>query len=142
MWLVYTWESSSATRVMRASLCHSLPMACPLRSARKTARQSGAARARFRAGAAETVLGELVKEEKRYRTVVLDPPRTGAPELAEHLDSLGIERIVSVSCHAASFARDLKSWREKGFVLQSLQIHDLFPQTHHSEVLALLTREA
>ncbi len=113
-----------------------------LRSARKAARGAGIARARFRAGDVAEVLAGLVQEDRHYHTVVLDPPRAGAPELQEFLVPLGVERIVSVSCHAASFARDLKGWLACGFKLDALELHDLFPQTHHSEVLASLSRQA
>ena len=112
-----------------------------LRSARKSARVCGTARARFRAGAVEELLPELVAEGREYRTVVLDPPRQGAPELAEHLDPLGVQEILAVSCHPASFARDLASWVEKGFRLESLDLFDMFPQTHHVELLARIVRD-
>lgn len=111
-----------------------------LRSARKAARVAGTARARFNAGAVADLLPELVAEGRGYRTLVLDPPRQGAPELAPHLDALGAEEIFAVSCHPASFARDLAAWMAGGFALDSLELFDSFPQTHHVELLARLTR--
>lgn len=111
-----------------------------LRSARKSAREARAARARFRAGRVAELLPALAAEGRRYRTVVLDPPRQGAPELAEWLDPLGVAEILAVSCHPASFARDLKGWCARGFRLESLRLFDFFPQTHHVELLARLTR--
>lgn len=111
-----------------------------LRSARKAAREARCARARFRAGTVEELLPGLAAEGRRYRTVVLDPPRQGAPELAAQLDPLGVEEIFAVSCHPASFARDLADWTARGFVLRSLRLFDFFPQTHHVELLARLTR--
>lgn len=111
-----------------------------LRSARKAAREAHCARARFRAGAVAELLPALAAEGRRYRTVVLDPPRQGAPELAAQLDPLGVEEILAVSCHPATFARDLAAWSARGFALRSLQLFDFFPQTHHVELLARLTR--
>jgi len=111
-----------------------------LRSARKAAREARTAKARFRAGAVAELLPALAGEGRRYRTVVLDPPRQGAPELAAQLDPLGVEEIFAVSCHPASFARDLADWTARGFGLRSLKLFDFFPQTHHVELLARLTR--
>ncbi len=111
-----------------------------LRSARKAARSAGTARARFRAGSAEELLPEMAAEGRSYRTVVLDPPRQGAPELAAHLDPLKVEEILAVSCHPASFARDLGAWTALGFRLESLHLFDFFPQTHHVELLAHIVR--
>ncbi len=111
-----------------------------LRSARKAARSAGTARARFRAGTVEELLPALAAEGRSYRTVVLDPPRQGAPELAPQLDPLEVEEILAVSCHPASFARDLGAWIALGFRLESLQLFDFFPQTHHVELLARVVR--
>jgi len=111
-----------------------------VRSARASARSRGLGRARFRSASVEEVLPALVEEGKRYGTVVLDPPRGGAPALAEALAPLGVGRIVAVSCHPGTLARDLKAWTEKGFRLESLRMLDFFPQTHHLETLAVLVR--
>ncbi|MCB1163360.1 MAG: methyltransferase domain-containing protein [Candidatus Krumholzibacteriia bacterium] len=111
-----------------------------LRSARKSARDARCARARFRAGEVAELLPELAADGRKYRTVLLDPPRQGAPELEAQLDPLGVEEIIAVSCHPASFARDLGGWVGRGFALRELQLFDFFPQTHHVELLARLTR--
>jgi len=113
-----------------------------LRSARKAARVARVARARFKAEAAGEILPRLAAEERRYHTVVLDPPRQGAPELAEFLEPLGVEQILAVSCHPATLARDVAAWKERGFELRSLRLFDFFPQTHHVELLAALSRTA
>ncbi|MBM4116251.1 class I SAM-dependent RNA methyltransferase [bacterium] len=111
-----------------------------LRSARKSAREARAARARFRAGRVAELLPVLAAEGRQYRSIVLDPPRQGAPELAAWLDPLGVQEILAVSCHPATFARDLQGWCARGFRLESLRLFDFFPQTHHVELLARLSR--
>jgi len=111
-----------------------------VRSARRAARENRVSRARFRAGDAGEVLPLLAGEGRRYRTVVLDPPRGGAPELAPWLDPMDVREIASLSCDPATLARDLKSWTEKGFRLEALHLFDFFPQTHHVESLAILRR--
>ncbi|GAA4765205.1 class I SAM-dependent RNA methyltransferase [Citricoccus nitrophenolicus] len=74
-------------------------------------------------------------------TVVLDPPRAGAGKAAvERIHRLDPGRIVYVSCDPASFARDLGLLAQGGWVAESVQVFDLYPDTHHMESLAVLTR--
>ncbi|HEX8070536.1 MAG TPA: class I SAM-dependent RNA methyltransferase [Pyrinomonadaceae bacterium] len=75
--------------------------------------------------------------------VLLDPPRAGAD--AETLDgilALRPQRIAYVSCDPATLARDLRALTAHGYALASLAAFDLFPQTHHVETVAHLTRAA
>ncbi len=71
--------------------------------------------------------------------VVVNPPRRGiGPGLAGWLEASAAQHILYSSCHAGSLARDLAampSWR-----VARAQVFDMFPQTPHHEVLALLTR--
>src|SRR5262245_24682090 len=77
-----------------------------------------------------------------WDVVVLDPPRTGADAPVAELDSSGVRRIVYVSCHPATLARDARSLVEKhGFTLSLARVFDMFPHTHHIEALALFTRD-
>jgi 23S rRNA (uracil1939-C5)-methyltransferase len=79
---------------------------------------------------------------ERWDVVVLDPPRTGAEGPVAELDSSGVRRIVYVSCHPATLARDARSLVEKhGFTLRLARVFDMFPHTHHVEALALFTRD-
>lgn len=72
--------------------------------------------------------------------VVLDPPRTGAgAKVSRKLASLGARAICYVACDPAALARDLKTFREEGYELTRLRAFDLFPMTHHVEVLALMS---
>jgi 23S rRNA (uracil1939-C5)-methyltransferase len=79
---------------------------------------------------------------ERWDVVVLDPPRTGAEGPVAELDSSGVRRVVYVSCHPATLARDARSLVEKhGFTLRTARVFDMFPHTHHVEALALFTRD-
>jgi len=72
---------------------------------------------------------------------VLDPPRTGAGrEVIDLLAATGVPRILHIGCEAASFARDIGLYRERGFTVEQLRVFDAFPLTHHVECFALLTR--
>ena len=79
---------------------------------------------------------------ERWDVAVLDPPRTGAEAPVADLDSSGTRRIVYVSCHPATLARDARLLVEKHrFTLHTARVFDMFPHTHHVEALALFTRD-
>ena len=75
--------------------------------------------------------------------VVLDPPRNGlAKGVVEALVRRAPRRVVYVSCDAATFARDVKSFLSGGFKLVDLKVIDLFPMTEHVEIVGLLDNGA
>jgi 23S rRNA (uracil1939-C5)-methyltransferase len=75
----------------------------------------------------------------RYETIVLDPPRRGAPNVAGPAAALGPQRIIYVSCRPETLGRDLDFM--SGYRLKSLTLVDLFPRTLHLEAVAVLDRE-
>ena len=74
---------------------------------------------------------------------VFDPPRQGIE--AGVIEALGemphLVRCVSVSCDAATFARDLARFQEAGFGVESIRAFDLFEMTEHAEYVAVLSRD-
>lgn len=71
--------------------------------------------------------------------VVLDPPRSGAGEAVIAEVCAGRPgAIVLVACDPAALARDLAAARAAGYVVRHVEALDLFPHTHHLEVVALL----
>lgn len=76
-----------------------------------------------------------------YTHVVLDPPRAGAREVLAAVASLKPRRVLYISCHPGSLARDLGVLvNEHGFTLEAAGVLDMFPHTAHFESLALLRR--
>jgi 23S rRNA (uracil1939-C5)-methyltransferase len=74
-----------------------------------------------------------------YTHVVLDPPRVGAREVLATVASLAPQRVLYISCHPGSLARDLGVLvNEHGFTLEAAGVLDMFPHTAHFESLALL----
>jgi 23S rRNA (uracil1939-C5)-methyltransferase len=74
--------------------------------------------------------------------VLLDPPRSGAEEVVRHLRRVGASRVVCVSCHPATLARDAGIMtKEAGYRLEAAGIVDMFPQTAHVEAIALFSKE-
>ena len=69
--------------------------------------------------------------------VILDPPRAGCHRDAlEALARLAPPRVVYVSCDPVTLARDLDVMAGTGYVVESLEPVDMFPQTHHVECVA------
>lgn len=75
-----------------------------------------------------------------YDTLLLDPPRAGADQVLEYLPHAATGRVVYVSCHPASLARDAAILAGKGFELVSAGVMDMFPHTAHVESIALFER--
>jgi 23S rRNA (uracil1939-C5)-methyltransferase len=78
---------------------------------------------------------------EKPRVMVMDPPRLGLePEVVAHLNQIGCERLVYVSCDPATLARDVKAFTSGGYELAAVRAFDMFPQSHHVEVVATLTQ--
>lgn len=98
--------------------------------------------ARFKAGRAEAVLPKLAKEIPDNVCAVVDPPRVGLSQpVRRFLTDRKIKRLVYVSCDPATFARDAGYLCHSGYVLRRVRPVDLFPQTSHVELVALLDRK-
>ncbi len=95
----------------------------------------------FHGDVAAVLENEFLRRRVKADVVVLDPPRDGlGGEVVEKVAAIRPERIVYVSCNPATQARDVRHLAECGYALQRLQPLDMFPQTAHIEVVALLTR--
>lgn len=77
--------------------------------------------------------------------VVLDPPRSGANEyIMRTLATSRPQKIIYISCHPVSLARDLSwffAWSQKlgiNMKLSRVQAFEMFPQTDHVETIAEL----
>ena len=60
--------------------------------------------------------------------------------MVDAVAALSPEAIVYVACDPVALARDLGTFRDHGWEPAALRALDLFPHTHHFEVVALLTR--
>lgn len=77
---------------------------------------------------------------ERYDKVLMDPPRAGARAMSEKISKFGPARIVYVSCHPGTLARDAGILADQGYSLASAGILDMFPHTAHVESLAVFDR--
>lgn len=79
----------------------------------------------------------------RYDAVLVDPPRAGAREVLPAVADGQPARIVYVSCHPGTLARDAHFLvHERGYRLARAGILDMFPHTSHVESMALFERAA
>jgi 23S rRNA (uracil1939-C5)-methyltransferase len=76
--------------------------------------------------------------QQRYDLALLDPPRSGAREILPALARTRPRRIVYVSCHPGTLARDAGILvGEHGYHLRRAGVMDMFPHTAHVESMAL-----
>ena len=78
---------------------------------------------------------------EHWDLVLLDPPRSGASQVVADIQRMAPRAIAYVSCHPATLARDAGSLvHEAGYRLTAAGVFDMFPHTHHVEVMALFER--
>lgn len=109
--------------------------------ARRNMARNGVANAEFHTAAVEDLLPKLVADGLRPDVVVLDPPRKGCePAVIEAVLKAAPRRVVYVSCHVPTQARDLKLLAAGGYRVEACQPVDLFCWTAGVENIAVLTR--
>lgn len=113
-----------------------------IENAKKNAKLNSIQNTRFicddASGAAKTLLAEGIKPD----VVVLDPPRKGcSADVIEAVSKMNPERVVYVSCDAASLARDCGLFGEKGYEVTKVTAVDMFPRTIHVETVVQLKRK-
>ena len=102
---------------------------------------AGLKHARIETASIERWLDGAYRSHGRAPFVLVDPPRTGLPGHGlRMLPRLRPARIAYVSCDPSTLARDLKALRASEYELVSLAAFDMFPQTHHVEIVAHLLR--
>jgi 23S rRNA (uracil-5-)-methyltransferase RumA len=71
--------------------------------------------------------------------IITDPPRSGMDEKTIYaLNQLQPEVIIYISCNIEQLAKELP--KLKGYVIKSVALFDLFPQTPHSEAIVELVK--
>ncbi len=75
-----------------------------------------------------------------FDAALIDPPRAGAIEQARALAASALPLVVSISCNAATFARDARILVDSGFQIESLTPLDQFRFSAHVEIAAVFRR--
>jgi len=109
--------------------------------ARANAGRNDIANAEFHRADLATIDADVPWARRSYARVLLDPPRAGAREVLPFIDRCGAVRVVYISCHPGSLARDTGTLvHEHGFRLESAGVIDMFPHTGHVESMAVFQR--
>lgn len=95
--------------------------------ARRNAERNGIQNAEFHTAAVEELLPKLVREGLKPDVVVLDPPRKGIePAVAAAVLAARPRRVVYVSCHVPTQARDIQWLTQGGYRFEACQPVDMF----------------
>jgi 23S rRNA (uracil1939-C5)-methyltransferase len=109
-------------------------------SAKRNAKLNGIGNAEFLTAAVETELPKLIKGGLRPDVVVLDPPRKGVEQpVIDALLEARPQKIVYVSCHAPTQARDMQKLAAGGYCFAGCQPVDMFCYAGGVENVALLS---
>ena len=112
-----------------------------VRRARENAEHNGIANAQFHAADLGKDLSDHTWMREGFDRLLLDPPRSGADFVLTQLPLKQFRRIVYVSCHPASLARDAGYLvKERGWKLRAAGVMDMFPHTAHVESIAMFER--
>lgn len=110
--------------------------------AAENAKNNGLGNVEFRVADLSKIDGSESWVKAGWDRVLLDPARSGAAEIVERMNLLNPERIVYVSCHPGTLARDAGILvNEHGYRLESAGIIDMFPHTAHVESIAVFRRK-
>lgn len=108
-------------------------------AAKKNAALNGLTNCTFIAGDVPEVLPTL-PEKPDY--LVLDPPREGIhPTALAEIIGYDVPNMVYVSCKATSFVQDMEELKRHGYKIRRWSLVDMFPETVHTELICLLSRE-
>jgi 23S rRNA (uracil1939-C5)-methyltransferase len=112
-----------------------------VRKASENAARNGISNAVFHVADLSEDPGSAPWLKQHYDKVLIDPPRSGAEFILPHIAASGAARVVYVSCHPASLARDAGVLvHQYGFRLLGAGVMDMFPHTGHVESIALFER--
>src|SRR5699024_1306919 len=109
--------------------------------AKKNAEINGITNTEVVVGQAEKVMPKWKEDGLRPDVIVVDPPRKGCEvDLLQAMIDMEPKRIVDVSCNPSTLARDLRILEDGGYETKEVQPVDMFPQSMHVEVVALMSR--
>ena len=84
---------------------------------------------------------EKLQELGYADVMIIDPPRKGVDQKGlDTLFQMMPEKIIYSSCKPATMARDIRFLSEK-YDVSEIHLVDMFPQTHHVELLCLLKKK-
>lgn len=110
-----------------------------IEDAKENAKINNIENIKFRCGAVENILEDLIKEENITPNIVfVDPPRRGLDRnTVDNILKLKPEKVIYISCNPATMVRDI-NMMETEYDIKEIQPVDMFPYTSHVECVCLL----
>lgn len=131
---------SAADKVAEVYGMEIIPAA--VENAKQNAVLNGIENAHYEVGTAEEVFSKWLRGDIQPDVIFVDPPRKGLDEAFILSAAASAPRsIIYISCNAATFSRDVARFAKEGYQLSKVQPIDLFPQTHHIELVGKFTRK-
>ncbi|MGQ7366714.1 23S rRNA (uracil(1939)-C(5))-methyltransferase RlmD [Streptococcus suis] len=107
----------------------------------KNASRNGIDNVTYVCDSAEAAMQKWVSDGIKPTVIFVDPPRKGLTDsFIKASASVQPNKLVYISCNVATMARDIKLYEELGYKLTKVRPVDLFPNTHHVETVALLSK--
>lgn len=109
----------------------------------ENALQNGLKNIEFVCAKVEDFLTDYISHNKKADLLVIDPPRTGMhPSALPNILTFQTQQIIYVSCNPATLARDLQYiLSNSDYSIEKVGIMDMFPHTHHTEVIVSLVKQ-
>ncbi|MCT3099464.1 23S rRNA (uracil(1939)-C(5))-methyltransferase RlmD [Lactococcus lactis] len=131
---------SMADRVAKVYGMEVVPAA--VENAKRNAQLNELENTHYEVGTAEKIMPKWLSEGIKPDVIFVDPPRKGLDEgFIKAAAMMNPRRIVYISCNPATFARDVVRFEAEGYLLDKVQPVDLFPQTHHIELVASFNKK-
>ena len=131
---------SMADRVAEVYGMEVVPAA--VENAKRNAQLNELENTHYEVGTAEKIMPKWLDEGIKPDVMFVDPPRKGLDEtFIKSATATNPRRIVYISCNPATFARDVVRFENEGYILDKVQPVDLFPQTHHIELVARFNKK-
>ena len=131
---------SMADRVAEVYGMEVVPAA--IENAKRNAQLNELENTHYEVGTAEKIMPKWLDEGIKPDVIFVDPPRKGLDEtFIKSATATNPRRIVYISCNPATFARDVVRFENEGYILDKVQPVDLFPQTHHIELVASFNKK-
>lgn len=131
---------SMADRVAEVYGMEVVPAA--VENAKRNAQLNELENTHYEVGTAEKIMPKWLDEGIKPDVIFVDPPRKGLDEtFIKSATATNPRRIVYISCKPATFARDVVRFENEGYILDKVQPVDLFPQTHHIELVARFNKK-
>ncbi len=110
-----------------------------IEDAKENARINNIENIKFKCGAVEAILENLIKEENIEPNIVfVDPPRRGLDKnTVDNILELKPEKVIYISCNPTTMVRDINMMEDK-YDVKEIQPVDMFPYTSHVECVSLL----